>query len=95
LGDDAHLGHRRQVLALTEAKLLHQVLGDLRVLGARETGSRAALPIFREIMLRLYRDRLVGPVPQFPSELEARIDAYLASRVSPLVSGIALAGADR
>ena len=61
---------------------------DNRALGARETGSRAALPIFREIMLRLYRHRLVGPVPEFPSALEARIDAYLALRVSPLVSGI-------
>jgi penicillin-binding protein 1A len=53
---------------------------DNRALGARETGSRAALPIFREIMLRLYRDRLVGPVPRFPSDLESRIDAYLEMR---------------
>jgi penicillin-binding protein 1A len=65
---------------------------DNRALGARETGSRAALPIFREIMLRLYGERLVGPVPKFPSELEARIDAYLTARLSPLVSE---AGADR
>ena len=51
---------------------------DNRTLGQKETGSLAALPIFREIMLRLYRDRLVGPVPQFPCEMEARIDEYLA-----------------
>jgi len=51
---------------------------DNRTLGVRETGGRAALPIFREIMLRLYQDRLVGPPPQFPSDLEARIDEYLA-----------------
>ncbi len=51
---------------------------DNRALGERETGSRAALPIFREIMLRLYQERLVGPVPQFPCEIEGRIDQYLA-----------------
>ena len=32
----AHLRHGGQVLALTEPELLHQVLGDLRVLGAGE-----------------------------------------------------------
>ena len=53
---------------------------DNRALGSRETGSRAALPIFREIMLRLYQDRLVGPVPRFPAEIEGRIDAYLSMR---------------
>jgi penicillin-binding protein 1A len=51
---------------------------DNRTLGEKETGSRAALPIFREIMLRMYQDQLVGPLPQFPSDMEARIDAYLA-----------------
>ncbi len=51
---------------------------DNRTLGQRETGSRAALPIFREIMLRLYHDQLLGPPPQFPCEIEARIDEYLA-----------------
>jgi penicillin-binding protein 1A len=61
---------------------------DNRVLGAKETGSRAALPIFREIMLRLYKDRLVGPVPRFPRDIEARIDAYLATRtVGPPLEG--------
>ncbi len=51
---------------------------DNRTLGAKETGSRAALPIFREIMLRVYQDQMVGPVPLFPSDIETRIDAYLA-----------------
>jgi len=53
---------------------------DNRTLGEKETGSRAALPIFREIMLRLYRDQLVGPLPQFPCAIEARIDGYLATQ---------------
>jgi penicillin-binding protein 1A len=51
---------------------------DNRALGEKETGSRAALPIFREIMLRLYQGRLVGPLPRFPCDIEARIDEYLA-----------------
>ena len=51
---------------------------DNRTLGQKETGGRTALPIFREIMLRVYKDALVGTVPQFPREMEDRIDAYLA-----------------
>jgi penicillin-binding protein 1A len=51
---------------------------DNRVLGDQETGGRAALPIFREVMLRVYRDELVGPVPDFPAAIEERIDQYLA-----------------
>ena len=50
---------------------------DNRPLGARETGGRTALPIFREIMLRVYQDQLAGPVPQFPREIEDGIDDYL------------------
>ena len=53
---------------------------DNRPLGQRETGGRTALPIFREIMLRVYQDRLVGQAPQFPAEIEAGIDQYLAMR---------------
>jgi len=50
---------------------------DNRTLGPKETGARTALPIFREIMTRVYRDALVGTLPQFPREMEDRIDAYL------------------
>jgi penicillin-binding protein 1A len=53
---------------------------DNRTLGATETGGRTALPIFREIMLRVYRDQLVGPAPRFPREIEEGIDGYLAMR---------------
>ena len=55
---------------------------DNRALGDKETGGRAALPIFREIMLRVYRDELAGPVPEFPPALESGIDRYLASRAA-------------
>jgi penicillin-binding protein 1A len=50
---------------------------DNRTLGDKETGSRAALPIFREIMLRTYQQELVGPAPAFPREIEDGIDRYL------------------
>ena len=52
---------------------------------ARREGNRlaaTALPIFREIMLRLYQDELVGPVPLFPCDIEERIDDYLALRIA-------------
>ena len=50
---------------------------DNRSLGAKETGGRVALPVFREIVLSAYGKKLVGPVPQFPAEMEQRIHAYL------------------
>lgn len=50
---------------------------DNRSLGPKETGGRVALPVFREITLRVYRDKLVGPVPQFPAQMEENINAYL------------------
>jgi penicillin-binding protein 1A len=53
---------------------------DNRTLGEKETGARAALPVFREIMMRIYQDGIAGPPPRFPDDLEARIDAYLATR---------------
>jgi penicillin-binding protein 1A len=56
---------------------------DDRQLGDTETGGRAALPVFREIMLRVYEQQLAGPVPEFPHEIERRIDAYLARQAAP------------
>ena len=56
---------------------------DARSLGARETGARSALPIFREIMLRIYQDQLAGEAPRFPTEIEAGIDTYLAQQAEP------------
>jgi membrane peptidoglycan carboxypeptidase len=51
---------------------------DNRSLGPKETGARVALPVFKEIMLRVYLGNLVGPVPEFPTQMEQRINAYLA-----------------
>ena len=51
---------------------------DNHSLGTSETGGRVALPVFREIALRIYAEKLVGPVPQFPAEMEQSINDYLA-----------------
>ena len=50
---------------------------DNRSLGAKETGALAALPVFREIILKIYQGKLVGPAPRFPVAMEENIDAYL------------------
>jgi penicillin-binding protein 1A len=50
---------------------------DNRSLGPNETGGRVALPVFKEIMLGVYREKLIGPVPEFPAHTEQRISAYL------------------
>jgi membrane peptidoglycan carboxypeptidase len=60
---------------------------DNRALGEKETGGRTALPIFREIMLRVYERQLVGPVPEFPREIEHRIDQYLARQANGIRTG--------
>jgi penicillin-binding protein 1A len=52
---------------------------DNRSLGQKETGGRVALPVFKEIMLKIYREKLVGPVPDFPTEIEQSISIYLNS----------------
>jgi penicillin-binding protein 1A len=51
---------------------------DNRSLGPQETGGRLALPVFKELMLRMYREKLVGPVPTFPVQMEQNINDYLA-----------------
>jgi penicillin-binding protein 1A len=51
---------------------------DNRSLGTTETGSRVALPVFKELMLRVYREKLVGPAPTFPAQMEQNINDYLA-----------------
>jgi penicillin-binding protein 1A len=52
---------------------------DNRELGQRETGGRAALPIFRDVVRGAYEQALVGPAPAFPEDMEQAITAYLAS----------------
>jgi len=50
---------------------------DNRSLGQQETGGRVALPVFKEIMLKVYGEKLVGSVPEFPPEIERSITIYL------------------
>jgi len=45
------------------------------------TGGRVALPVFKEIALRVYAEKLVGPAPQFQAEMEQNINDYLESGV--------------
>jgi penicillin-binding protein 1A len=61
---------------------------DSRPLGAGETGGRTALPIFREIMLRVYQAQLVGLAPRFPREIEDGIDQYLAAQAVTPAQGL-------
>ena len=65
---------------------------DNRSLGPKETGARVALPVFKEIILRVYREKLVGPVPEFPAQMEKNINDYLAG--PPLMKEESLIGVD-
>jgi penicillin-binding protein 1A len=55
---------------------------DNRSLGAKETGGAAALPVFREVMLKTYQAKLVGPVPAFPADMEKNIQSYLSGELA-------------
>jgi penicillin-binding protein 1A len=50
---------------------------DNRSLGPKETGGRVALPVFRDIAISVYRERLTGPIPAFPESMELSISSYL------------------
>jgi penicillin-binding protein 1A len=62
---------------------------DNRSLGPKETGGRVALPIFRELMLKIYHDGIVGPAPAFPNQMEQRITDYLHREPAPEVVTVA------
>jgi penicillin-binding protein 1A len=61
---------------------------DNRSLGSRETGGRVALPVFRDVMLGIYRDELAGAAPAFPDAMERGITRYLLRPVSPPLSPV-------
>ena len=60
---------------------------DNRSLGSKETGGRVALPVFREIMLNVYAEKLVGPAPRFPAQMEEHIDFFLGGGVAATIDG--------
>jgi penicillin-binding protein 1A len=68
---------------------------DNRSLGARETGGRVALPVFRDVMSQIYAADLVGAAPVFPNQMEQDITRFLTRPVDvpaePLVEAPATA----
>jgi membrane carboxypeptidase/penicillin-binding protein len=61
---------------------------DNRSLGSRETGGRVALPVFQELMLGIYRDKIVGVAPAFPARMEQRIASSLLPPNPPVVTDL-------
>ena len=59
---------------------------DNRELGDKETGGRTALPVFRQVMLKVYGEGLFGPPPPFPEAIEEHIDDYLDGRARSLIA---------
>ena len=41
------------------------------------SGFKREAPVFEELMLKVYRDKLVGPAPAFPGQMEENITRYL------------------
>jgi penicillin-binding protein 1A len=68
---------------------------DNHELGARETGGRAALPIFRDVMLRVYVDGLLGAAPPFPRYIEDGIDRYLRGPSEADAAALAVAAGEQ
>lgn len=66
---------------------------DNRSLGSRETGGRVALPVFQELLLKVYADGIMGKAPAFPPNMEQRITLYLQSEATSLVGAAPLPAA--
>ncbi|HYU42352.1 MAG TPA: transglycosylase domain-containing protein [Vicinamibacteria bacterium] len=60
---------------------------DNRELGEKETGGRAALPIFREVVQGIYTQGLREAAPSFPPEMEQRITDYVAAAAADELEG--------
>ena len=64
---------------------------DNQSLGRGETGGRAAMPVFEEVMLKIYRSKIFGTAPTFPAEIEHNIGTYLfnvsVANFIPVLSG--------
>jgi len=59
---------------------------DSHSLGSKETGGRVALPVFQEVMLRIYGEKkIAGPAPLFPPQMEERITRYVQGDVPPVL----------
>jgi len=49
--------------------------------------------VFQELMLKVYRDGIVGPAPAFPDQMEQRITQYLQAPAPAVVVGAATSAA--
>ena len=49
--------------------------------------------MFQELMLRVYRDKIAGPLPSFPPQMEQRITRYLQGDAPALVVDSSVSGA--
>ncbi len=68
---------------------------DNRTLGGRESGGRVALPVFRELIANIYKAKLFGNAPAFPSVMEQHINQYLdAVAAIPPVTNVQSGTAD-
>jgi penicillin-binding protein 1A len=63
---------------------------DNRSLGQQETGGLVALPVFQELMLKVYGAQIFGPAPSFPSQMEENITHYLQDDIPEPVMTFAL-----
>jgi membrane peptidoglycan carboxypeptidase len=52
---------------------------DNHTLGRQESGGRVALPVFQELVAKIYKAKLFGNPPPFPSLIEQHINQYLES----------------
>jgi len=68
---------------------------DNRSLGPRETGGALALPVFRDVMLGVYVDEILGDAPAFPARMEDRITAALLAPAPPPSTRVAVDAAGR
>ena len=65
---------------------------DNRSLGAKETGGRVALPVFQEVMLRVYHDQIVGSGAVVSDSDGTTHHALLAGRCSSARLGLGDSG---
>ena len=68
---------------------------DNRSLGGKETGGSVALPVFKELVFRVYGEKVLGPPPQFPVEMEQHISAFLNDAVDATANRAAGQAAER
>jgi penicillin-binding protein 1A len=68
---------------------------DNTTLGRQESGGRVALPVFQNLMARIYKEKLFGNPPAFPTHIEQHINQYLEALAAiPPVTNVQSGTAD-